>query len=195
LISDEAYSHFLYEGRKPFSIASLGDAVKSRLVVIGTLSKTYAMTGWRLGYGLAPEQLIQQMLKIQSHSTSNPTSISQRAALEALGGPQDSVRQMLAEYVRRRQYILDALKAIPGIRCARPDGAFYVYPNVSAFFGRGGIRTSMDFAKALLDRARIAVVPGDAFGTPEHIRFSYATSMETIQRGMAVFREFVLSLG
>ena len=153
------------------------------------------MTGWRLGYALAPEKLIQQMLKIQSHSTSNPTSISQRAALEALDGPQDSVRQMLIEYTRRRQYILDAMRAIPGIRCARPYGAFYVYPNVSALYGKGGIHNSMDLAKALLDRARIAVVPGEAFGTPEHLRFSYATSMDTIERGMTVFRDFVLSLG
>ena len=195
LITDEAYSHFIYEGRKPFSISSLGEAIKSRLVVIGTLSKTYSMTGWRLGYALGPEKLIQQMLKIQSHSTSNPTSISQRAAVEALEGSQDSVQEMLAEYTRRRQYILDAMRAIPGIRCARPYGAFYVYPNVSALYGKGGIRNSMDLAKALLDCARIAVVPGEAFGTPEHLRFSYATSMDTIERGMKVFRDFVLSLG
>jgi aspartate aminotransferase len=195
LITDEAYSHFLYDGRQPFSISSVGEAIKSRLVVIGTLSKTYAMTGWRLGYALAPEKLIQQMLKIQSHSTSNPTSISQRAAVEALEGPQDSVQQMLAEYTRRRQFVLDAMRAIPGILCARPYGAFYVYPNVSSLYGKDGIRNSMDFAKALLDRARIAVVPGEAFGTPEHLRFSYATSMDTIERGMTVFRDFVLSLG
>lgn len=195
LLSDEAYSHFVYEGRKPFSIASLGEPLKSRLVIIGTLSKTFAMTGWRIGYGVGPEKLIQQMLKIQSHSTSNPTSISQKAALEALNGSQDSVDEMLAEYARRREFVLRALKEIPGVRCARPQGAFYVYPNVSALFGKGGIRNSMDFAKTLLDRARIAVVPGDAFGTSEHIRVSYATSMETLERGLEAFRKFVLSLG
>ncbi len=194
LLTDEAYSHFLYEGRRPFSIASLGEAIKSHLVVIGTLSKTFAMTGWRLGYGMGPAELIQQMLKIQSHSTSNPTSISQYAALEALEGSQDSVPRMLEEYARRRTFVLTALKSIPGIRCATPSGAFYAYPNISALYGRGGIRSSLDFTKALLDRARIAVVPGEAFGTAEHIRISYATSMETIERGMEAFKDFVLSL-
>lgn len=195
LLTDEAYSHFLYEGRKPFSIASLGDAIKPRLVVIGTLSKTYAMTGWRMGYALAPEKVIQQMLKIQSHSTSNPTSISQRAAIEALEGSQDSVRLMLAEYVKRREHILKALQAIPGVRCAKPPGAFYAYPNVAGLLGRKSVQTSMDLAKALLDQAHIAVVPGEAFGTPGYLRFSYATSLETIERGMEAFRQFVLSLG
>ncbi|MDD5542053.1 MAG: pyridoxal phosphate-dependent aminotransferase [Acidobacteriia bacterium] len=195
LLSDEAYSHFLYEGRKPFSIASVGEELKSRLVIIGTLSKTYAMTGWRLGYGLAPTVLIQQMLKIQSHSTSNAASISQQAALEALNGPQDSVTRMLGEYTRRREYVLNFLKTIPGLHCARPLGAFYVYPNISAFYGRKGIQNSMDFAKALLDQARIAVVPGEAFGTREHIRISYATSMETLERGLAVFKKFIADLG
>lgn len=195
LLTDEAYSHFLYGGLKPFSIAGVGNELKPRLVVIGTLSKTYAMTGWRIGYGLAPESLVQQMLKIQSHSTSNPTSISQKAALEALEGAQDSVSLMLEEYTRRREFVLQALQKIPNIRCARPQGAFYVYPNVSALYGKDGIHNSMDFAKALLDRARIALVPGDAFGTREHIRISYATSMETLRRGMEGFQKFVESLG
>ncbi len=195
LLTDEAYSHFLYEGRKPFSIASLGETIKPRLVVIGTLSKTFAMTGWRLGYGLAPAELIQQMLKIQSHSTSNATTISQMAALEALKGSQASIGRMLDEYTCRREYMLKALGSISGIRCARPYGAFYVYPNISALFGKGGIHNSMEFAKALLDRARIAVVPGEAFGTQEHIRISYATSMEILEKGMEVFKNFVTSLG
>jgi aspartate aminotransferase len=194
LLSDEAYSNFLYDGQKPFSIASLGESIKSRLVVIGTLSKTYSMTGWRIGYGLGPERLIQEMLKIQSHSTSNSTSISQWAAIEALEGSQDSVQQMLAEYTTRRQYVLEALQSIPGIRCARPYGAFYAYVNVSGLFGRDGIQSSMEMAKVLLDRTCIAVVPGEAFGTPGYIRLSYATSMETIKQGMEVFRKFVLSL-
>jgi aspartate aminotransferase len=194
LLSDEAYSHFVYDGRKPFSIASLREPLKSRLLVVGTLSKTYSMTGWRIGYGLGPEKLIQQMIKIQSHSTSNPSSISQRAALEALNGAQDCVPHMLAAYARHRTYVLEALKRIPDIRCTRPHGAFFVYPNVSALYGKGGIRNSTDFAKALLDRARVLVVPGDAFGTSEHIRISYATSMETIERGLEAFRKFVASL-
>lgn len=195
LLTDEAYSHFLYEGRKPFSVASLGQEIKSRAVVVGTLSKTFSMTGWRTGFALAPKELIQQMLKIQSHSTSNPATMSQYAALEALEGPQDSVPKMLAEYTRRRELVLQTLQSIPGIRCARPFGAFYAYPNISGLFGRDGIHSALDFSRALLARARIAVVPGEAFGTPEYIRISYATSWETLERGLDAFRKFVLSLG
>jgi aspartate aminotransferase len=191
LLSDECYSHFVYEG-KPFTVGSLPGS-KPHVVVVGSLSKTYAMTGWRLGYALAPKALIGAINKLQSHSTSNPTSIVQKAGIEALTGPQDSVPQMLAEYRRRRDYVIPALNAIPGIRCAQPGGAFYAYPNISSFFGRHGIKSAMDFSSALLNEAHVAVVPGEAFGTNEHIRISYAASMDDLERGMERIRKFAES--
>jgi aspartate aminotransferase len=191
LLSDECYSHFVYEG-KPFSVGSLPGS-KPHVVVVGSLSKTYAMTGWRLGYALAPKALIAAINKLQSHSTSNPTSIVQKAGIEALTGPQDSVPQMLAEYRRRRDYVIPALNSIPGIRCAQPGGAFYAYPNIGSFFGRHGIKSAMDFSSALLNEAHVAVVPGEAFGTNEHIRISYAASMDDLERGMGRIRKFAES--
>jgi aspartate aminotransferase len=191
LLSDECYSHFVYEG-KPFSVGSLPGS-KPHVVVVGSLSKTYAMTGWRLGYALAPKTLIAAINKLQSHSTSNPTSIVQKAGIEALTGPQDSVPQMLAEYRRRRDYVIPALNSIPGIHCAQPGGAFYAYPNISSFFGRHGIKSAMDFSSALLNEAHVAVVPGEAFGTNEHIRISYAASMDDLERGMERIRKFAES--
>jgi aspartate aminotransferase len=191
VLSDECYSHFLYDGRKPFSIAGQRD-LKSHVIVAGSVSKTYAMTGWRIGYVLAPPEIIQACVKLQSHSTSNPTSISQKAALEALTGPQESVGVMLAEYAKRRKFVLERLRAIPGIRCAEPGGAFYAYPNISAAFGKN-IRDSVDFAARLLNEARVAVTPGDAFGTTEHVRISYATSMELLDKGLNRIREFMNS--
>ena len=191
LMSDECYSHFVYEGA-PFSVGSLPGA-KPNVVVVGSLSKTFAMTGWRLGYALAPKQLISAINKLQSHSTSNPTSIVQKAGIEALTGPQDSVPEMLAEYRRRRDYVIPALNAIPGIRCATPGGAFYAYPNIGSFFGRNGINSAMDFSSALLQEAHVAVVPGEAFGTQEHIRISYAASMDELERGIERIRKFAAS--
>ncbi len=191
LMSDECYSHFVYEGA-PFSVGSLAGS-KPHVVVVGSLSKTFAMTGWRLGYALAPKELIAAINKLQSPSTSNPTSIVQKAGIEALTGPQDSVPQMLAEYRRRRDYVVPALNGIPGIRCAMPGGAFYAYPNVSSFFGRNGMNSAMDFSSALLKEAHVAVVPGEAFGTQEHIRISYAASMDELERGMERIRKFAES--
>ena len=191
LLSDECYSHFVYEG-KPFSVGSLPGS-KPHVVVVGSLSKTYAMTGWRLGYALAPKALIAAINKLQSHSTSNPTSIVQKAGMEALTGPQDSVPQMLAEYRRRRDYVIPTLNGIPGIHCAQPGGAFYAYPNISSFFGRHGINSAMDFSSALLHEAHVAVVPGEAFGTNEHIRISYAASMDDLEQGMERIRKFAES--
>src|SRR5206468_10755569 len=132
---------------------------------------------------LAAPEIVQSVVKLQSHSTSNPTSISQKAALEALTGPQDSVGEMLAEYAKRRKFVLDRLRAIPDVRCAEPGGAFYAYPNVSAAFGRGGIRDSVDFSAKLLEKEHVAVTPGAAFGTTDHVRISYATSMEQLDKG------------
>jgi aspartate aminotransferase len=192
LLTDECYSHFLYEG-SPFSIASL-PGVKETVLVAGTVSKTYSMTGWRIGYGLVPEPIAQAMLKLQSHSTSNPTSISQKAAVEALRGPQDSIPVMLAEYRRRRDFVIPRLNAIPGVTCTMPAGAFYAYPNLSGVLGRGGISTPLQFAERLLSEAHVAVVPGEAFGTEHHIRISYATSMKELERGLARIDTFIRGL-
>jgi len=186
VLSDECYSKFLYDGRRPFSIASHPE-FKDNVVIAGSLSKTYAMTGWRIGYVLGPKEVVAAVQKLQSHSTSNPASISQKAALEAVTGPQESVQQMLGEYAKRRRFVVDRLRAIPGVRCTEPGGAFYAYPNV-------GIRDTMDFALKLLEQAHVAVVPGEAFGTKEHIRISYATSMELLDKGLTRIAKFMESL-
>ena len=153
------------------------------------------MTGWRLGFALGPQELIKSINKLQSHSTSNPTSIAQKAAIEALTGPQDSVERMRQEYIRRRDYIVPALNAIPGVHCETPGGAFYVYPNISSVFGKGGVQTPLDFAGKLLETEHVAVVPGEAFGTDEHVRISYAASMDDIKDGVARIARFIASLG
>ncbi|MBV9404093.1 MAG: pyridoxal phosphate-dependent aminotransferase [Acidobacteriaceae bacterium] len=191
LMTDECYCHFVYDGA-PFSIAALPGA-KETVVVAGSLSKTYAMTGWRIGFALAPAPLIGAMLKLQSHSTSNPTSIAQKAAIEAMRGPQDSIPVMLSEYHRRRDFVLERLRAIPGVSIATPRGAFYAYPNISAAFRNGRARNSLDFAAQLLSEAHVAVVPGEAFGTDEHIRISYATSMHELKRGLDRLHNFITS--
>jgi aspartate aminotransferase len=193
LMSDECYCFFLYDGRKPFSIASRSE-FRENVVVVGSVSKTYAMTGWRLGYTLGDKRLIKGMSKIQSHMTSNPAAISQMAAVEALMGPQDSVARMLEEYARRRRYVVDRLRAIPGIRCTEPGGAFYAYPNVSGAFGKNGIGDVVDFSVELLEKQQVAVVPGIAFGTDEHVRISYATSMGELEKGLDRIETFMSSL-
>jgi aspartate aminotransferase len=192
ILSDECYSKFLYDARRPFSIASHPE-FKANVVIAGSLSKTYAMTGWRIGYVLGPREVVGAVQKLQSHSTSNPVSVSQKAALEAVTGPQDSVGQMLGEYAKRRKFVIDRLRAIPGVRCAEPGGAFYAYPNIASSFARG-IRDTMDFSVKLLEKAHVAVVPGEAFGTKEHIRISYATSMELLEKGLTRIAEFMESL-
>jgi aspartate aminotransferase len=193
LITDECYSHFLYDG-KPWSVASIPNS-KPTVLVAGTVSKTYAMTGWRIGYGLAPEPIIGAMMKLQSHSTSNPTSIAQKAAVEALNGPQDSVPQMLAEYRRRRDFVVPRLRQIPGVTCSMPAGAFYAYPNLRGALDKGGIKTPLEFADRLLKEANVAVVPGEAFGTDDHVRISYATSMTELERGLDRIQRFIEKLG
>jgi aspartate aminotransferase len=189
LLTDECYCHFLYSGT-PFSIASLPGA-KETVLVAGTVSKTYAMTGWRIGFGLVPDYVAGAMLKLQSHSTSNPTSISQKAAVEALRGPQESVAQMLVEYRKRRDFVVARLNQIPGVTCALPDGAFYAYPDISAALRSTGIASTQQFAERLLAEAHVAVVPGEAFGTAEHIRISYATSMAELERGLTRLDDFI----
>jgi len=189
LLTDECYCHFLYEG-SPFSIASIPGS-KDTVLVAGTMSKTYAMTGWRIGFGLAPPPIIAAMNKLQSHSTSNPTSIAQKAAVEAMRGPQDSVQTMLAEYRRRRDFVISRLRAIPGVRCAEPKGAFYAYPNIGTALGKNGISNTLQFAERLLNDAHVAVVPGEAFGTTQHVRISYATSMHELERGLERIHKFI----
>lgn len=188
LMGDECYSHFTYEPHKPYSIASAAES-KENVIIIGSVSKTFAMTGWRIGYTLAPEALVQAMVKLQSQSTSNPTSIAQHAALEAMRGAMDNVPVMLAEYAKRRKRIVEGLRAIPGVTCEEPGGAFYAFPNVAAHLANGGsgqalAKDTTELAKLLLDKARVALVPGDAFGAPGYLRLSYATSIERIDEGL-----------
>jgi aspartate aminotransferase len=190
LMTDECYCKFLYDS-EPFSIASLAGA-KETVLVAGSLSKTYAMTGWRIGFGLVPPAIVQAMTKLQSHSTSNPCSISQKAAVEALRGPQESVGIMLAEYRKRRDFVVARLRAIPGVLCNEPQGAFYVYPNVSVAIGKSGIANTLQFSERLLAEAHVAVVPGEAFGTDRHIRISYATSIKELERGLERIHQFIV---
>jgi len=190
LMTDECYCKFLYDSQ-PFSIASMPGA-KETVLVAGSLSKTYAMTGWRMGFGLAPASIITAMTKLQSHSTSNPTSISQKAAVEALRGPQESVGIMLAEYRKRRDFVVRRLREIPGVECAEPRGAFYAYPNVSVAFGKSGIQNTLQFSERLLADSHVAVVPGEAFGTSQHVRISYATSMTELDRGLDRIHKFIV---
>ncbi len=182
LMTDECYCRFLYDS-DPYSVAAL-PGMKETVIVAGSLSKTYAMTGWRIGFTLAPAALASAIIKLQSHSTSNPTSIAQKAAIEALTGSQESVGAMLGEYRKRRDYVIARLRAMPGVSCPEPRGAFYVYPNIGNALRREGPRTPMEFAEALLAKKHVAVVPGEAFGTEKHVRISYATSMDNLKKGL-----------
>jgi len=187
LLTDECYCRFLYDGRAPFSLGASGN--RENLILVGSLSKTYAMTGWRMGFALGAQALISNIVKLQSHSTSNVTSFVQKAASEALTGPQDSVEIMRAEYERRRDRIVAGLRALPGVRCTMPGGAFYVYPNIGAYLGPD--RDATAFVSELLQQAQVAVVPGPAFGTAEHVRISYAASLEQIDEGLERFGAFL----
>jgi aspartate aminotransferase len=162
------------------------------VLVAGTVSKTYSMTGWRIGFGLVPAPIVTAMNKLQSHSTSNPASISQKAAVEALRGPQESVGVMLAEYRKRRDFVVARLRAIPGVKCAEPRGAFYAYPNVAVAIGKNGIQNTLHLSERLLAEAHVAVVPGEAFGTDRHVRISYATSMKELERGLDRVHQFIV---
>ncbi len=188
LLADECYSHFLYEGER-FSIASANDA-KTHVIVAGSCSKTFSMTGWRLGYALAPKPLAEAIAKLQSQSVSNPTSISQYAALGALSGPMNSVKTMLAEYRRRRDCILAGVRGLPGVTCAEPQGAFYLFPSFAARLADRGVRNTTELARLLLEREHVAAVPGEAFGAPGYLRFSYATSMDRIEEGLRRLARF-----
>jgi aspartate aminotransferase len=187
VVSDECYEALTYEGRH-VSIASLGPEVKARTIVVNTCSKAYAMTGWRIGYAAGPRPIIKAMTDVQSQVTSNPSSIAQWAAVEALAGPQDEVAKMVGEFDRRRRVIVDGLNAIPGVRCSMPRGAFYAFPNVSGLFGQRWqgrpLQGSAAVTEFLLEEARIATVAGVDFGSDDHIRLSYATGLEKITEGL-----------
>jgi len=192
VIADECYVYLNFTG----DIQSAGSVSEARehLVIIGSLSKTYAMTGWRSGYALGPAPVIAQISKLQSQSTSNPASMVQKAAIAALEGPQDCVAEFRADYIRLRDQVLADLAQIPGVRCARPVGAFYVYPNISAYLGRGGLQSSIDVANRLLHEAHVVTVPGEGFGTHEHIRLSYATSGAVLKEALQRMKNFFASV-
>ena len=192
VISDECYVYLNYTAKR-FSVGSLRE-FRERMVIVGSLSKPYAMTGWRLGYALAPARVVAAMQKLQSQSTSNPTSIVQKAAVAALNGPQHCVTEMRAEYINLRDHVVNGLRSIPGVKCTLPEGAFYSYPNVSSFFGRSGVNSASDLAGKLLREAHVATVPGEGFGTSEHVRVSYATSMAELDRGLERMRKFLAAL-
>jgi aspartate aminotransferase len=191
-LMDECYAYLQYSGAQ-ISGGSFKDC-KDSVVVLGSLSKTYAMTGWRAGYALAPKPLITAMSKLQSQSTSSPAAMVQKAAIAALTGPQDCVREMREDYRGLRDRVLACLEKIPGVTCTRPDGAFYVYPNVSKYLGRDGVRDATELARRLLHEAHVVVVPGDAFGTREHIRLSYAVTAADIDEGTARMQKFFAAL-
>jgi aspartate aminotransferase len=193
VLSDDCYLYFAYPPAAPFTAAQLPSELRSRVMVCGSFSKTHAMTGWRIGYALGPEPWIHSMLKVQSHSTSNAPSISQKAAIEAARGEQDSLREMLAEYKARRDWLVPALNRVEGVECTMPEGAFYVFPSVKKILGRR-VATSAELAKLLLERARVVVTAGSAFGTEGYIRISYANSLAAIQSGVERIAETVKSL-
>ena len=189
---DECYTYLSFNG-ETVSGASV-TAAKEHVLVLGSLSKTYAMTGWRAGYALGPKPIIAAMSKLQSQSTSNTASMVQRASIAALTASQDCVKEMRADYVKLRDRILEGFKTIPGLTCTVPQGAFYVYPNVSAFLGKGGVKTASDLAARLLSEAHIVTVPGEAFGTDLHIRLSYAVSADVIDKGVERLRNYLGNL-
>lgn len=195
VISDEIYEKLLYDDAEHISIASLGPEIKARTIVINGVSKSHCMTGWRIGYAAGPADVIKAMSKVQSQSTSNPTSIAQVAAVEALNGPQDFLAPMLAEFDKRRKYLVAELNSMPGVSCLLPNGAFYAFPNASGVYGRGGINSSGQLAIYMLEEAKVALVPGEAFGDDAFVRISYATSLEAIERAVDRIRQALGKLG
>ena len=198
VISDEIYEKIVYDGFEFRSIASLGEEIKGRTIIVHGVAKTYAMTGWRIGYTGGPEEIISAMSNIQSQSTSNPTSISQKASVEALIGPQEEVKKMVSAFTERRNYIFDRLNEISGVSCFKPIGAFYVFPNFSEYYGKSyqgkKISNSTDLADYFLDVAKVAVVPGVEFGADPFERLSYATSMKDIREGIDRIEEALKKL-
>jgi len=187
IVADEIYEKVVYDDFQFCSVASLSDKIRNRSVIVNGVSKAYSMTGWRIGYAAGPQEIISAMAKVQSHSTSNANSIAQKAAVEALTGGQEATARMVAEFWKRRDFMMGKLSCIPGISCYRPQGAFYLFPNVSSYYsaeyGDTKICNSQDLALYLLQEAKVAVVPGGAFGADDNIRLSYATSVENIDKG------------
>ena len=198
ILADDIYEKIIYDGFQVHNIVTLRPALRDRTIIVNGVSKTYAMTGWRIGYALGPTDVIAAAGKIQSQSTSNPTSIAQAAALEAIRGPQDEVAIMVREFHKRRDVIVDRLNAVDGITCQKPQGAFYVFPNVGGLLNKVGLGKKLvspcDVADYLLEEAKVAVVPGEDFGSNEHIRFSYATSVEDIEKGCSRIRAAIQKL-
>jgi len=199
VLSDEIYEKLLYDGAEHVSIASLSNEIYRRTISVNGVSKAYCMTGWRIGYAAGPTDIIKGMANIQSHETSNPTSISQKAALAAIEGSYDFLKPMLMEYDKRRKYVVERLNAIAGVNCIEPKGAFYVFPDVSGVYGGtipGGakITGSFDFCDYMLDNHRIAIVPGIGFGADNHVRISYATSMDNLKKALDRFEAGVAAL-
>jgi len=198
IISDEIYEKIIYDGFEFTSIASLSEKMRKRTIIVHGVAKTYAMTGWRIGYTAGSEEIISAMNNIQSQSTSNPTSISQKASVEALIGPQDEVGKMVSAFLDRRNYIVNRLNKMEGVSCFKPIGAFYVFPNFSYYYGKSyqgkKIANSTNLADFFLDVARVAVVPGVEFGADPFERLSYATSMEDIQEGLDRIEESLKKL-
>lgn len=187
IIFDECYEFFVFDGNRHTSLAQYADRARQVSLLVNTASKTYAMTGWRIGYLVAPREVAKSVSNVQSHSA-NPASVSQKAALESILGNQDSVSQMIAEYERRRRYVVERLNGMPGLSCAKPGGAFYAFPNISSYFG-SEVRDSVEFSTWLLRQSGVAVVPGSAFGMEGHVRISFATSMENLVTGMDLMEE------
>jgi aspartate aminotransferase len=188
VISDDVYEKFLYDSPRCPHILALKPHLRDRVLITNSVSKTYAMTGWRLGYAAGPKELISAIETLQSQSTSNPTSIAQAAAVVALTGTQEPVGVMAKEFAKRRNYVVERLRAMPGITCTLPEGAFYVFPRVSSYFGAKWqdkkIASAMDLSLYLLQEAKVALVAGEGFGSPDHVRISYATSMKNLEQGL-----------
>ena len=198
ILSDDIYEHITYDGFKFFTIAQI-DALKDRTLTMNGVSKSYSMTGWRIGYGGGPKEIIKAMAKIQSQSTTNPSSISQAAAVEALNGTQEFIKTRTESFKERRDFVVKSLNKIKGLTCFKPNGAFYVFPNCKSCLNKkdiknNKIKTDKDFVESLLENAGIAVVQGSAFGLPGFFRISYATSMENLQKALAKIQEFCENL-
>ncbi len=198
IISDEIYEKFMYDGMAHTSIASLGPELKKKTITVNGVSKAYAMTGWRIGYAAGPKEIIDAMGTVQSQSTSNPTSISQKAAAAALHGSDDFIKTMVAEFDQRRRFVVEQLNQIRGIRCPRPVGSFYVFPNIKGLMGTGykgyQIKGSTDLASFLLEEGGISTIPGEAFGAEGYLRLSYAVSGEVLREGLEKLKNAVLKL-
>lgn len=198
ILADEIYEKMVYDDFEFYSFATVAPNLRNRIILVNGISKSYAMTGWRIGYTAANEQVIEGMNKIQSHSTSHPSSVSQFAAIEALTGPQYVINEMFVEFRKRREFLYNELVSIKGVTCYKPEGAFYLFPNISAFMHKHSkvlqVENSFDFAMLLLYEAHIAVVPGNAFGADGHLRISYATSMENLKEAVIRLKKALAKL-